>query len=176
MGTKAIYNVNSINIDDLNSSSATMKYPVGATVCIKDEDKAQPDEYMYVKAHAAFSTVGTPFAIECGSGGSAEVVTAAPTEQVSGVKLGFNTSAITSGEYFWAQTAGVITAAAGTVAAGDHVEVLAAGTTVVVDGTSGSTVHSTKSIGIAKTATSEGQITMVVAPQRVVEVAAAPGV
>lgn len=171
---KAIYNVNSINIDDLNSSSATMKYPIGATVCIKDEDKAQPDEYIYVKAHAAFATAGTPFAIECGSGGSAEVVTAAPTAQASGVKLGFNTSAITSGEYFWAQIGGELTAAASAgIAAGDHVEVIAAGTTVIVDGTTGSTVHSTKSIGIAKTAVSGGEITLVIAPGRTVEIAAA---
>jgi hypothetical protein len=51
--------------------------------------------------------------------------------------------------------------------------VLAAGTTVVVDGTSGATAHSIKSIGIAKTATSGGQITMAVVPERVVKVEAA---
>jgi len=68
-----------------------------------------------------------------------------------------------------------LTAAAGTVAAGDHVEVLAATTTVVVDGTTGSTVQSTKSIGIAKTATSSGSIDLVVIPGRTVQIAAAPG-
>lgn len=175
MANKAIVNLNAINIDDLDSSSSTMKYPVGSVVTIKESGKAQPSEFMYVKAHAAFSTVGTPFAIECGSGGDAEVVTAAPTAQASGVLVGFNTSAITSGEYFWAQTAGVITAAAGTVDAGDHVEVLAAGTTVVVDGSTGSTTHSTKSIGIAKTATSGGQITMAVVSGRTVQVDAGGG-
>jgi len=176
MAYKAINNIQAVDLDSLDASSSTKEYPLGTVIEVNDTSKGGVSQFMYVKAHAAFATVGTPFAIECGSGGDAEVVTAAPTEQVSGVKIGFNTTAITSGEYFWAQTAGVITAAAGTVAAGDHVEVLAAGTTVVVDGTTGSTAHSTKSIGIAKTATSGGQITMAVVPERVVEVAAAPGV
>ena len=176
MTYKALNNISAVDLDDIEKESATKKYPLGTVINVNDTSKGGVSQFMYVKAHAAFATVGTPFAIECGSGGDAEVVTAAPTEQVSGVKIGFNTVAITSGYYFFAQIAGVITAAAGTVAAGDHVEVLAAGSTVVVDGTTGSTAHSTKSIGIAKTATSGGTITMAVVPGRTVQVAASsPG-
>jgi len=175
MTYKAINNLQTIDIDSLDTPSAIKEYPLGTILSVNDTSKGGESQFMYVKSHAAFATIGTPFEIQAGSGGDAEVVTAAVAEIVSGAKIGFNTTAIGSGEYFWAQIAGVLTAAAGTVAAGDHVEVLAATTTVVVDGTTGSTVQSTKSIGIAKTATSSGSIDLVVIPGRTVQIAAAPG-
>ena len=175
MAYKAINNIQAVDLDSLNAGSTTKEYPLGTILPVNDTSKGGESQFIYVKAHAAFATVGTPFEIQAGSGGDAEVVTAAVAEIVSGAKIGFNTTAISSGEYFWAQIAGVLTAAAGTVAAGDHVEVLAAGTTVVVDGSTGSTVQSTKSLGIAKTATSSGSIDLVIIPGRTVQVAAAPG-
>ena len=175
MTYKAINNLQTIDIDSLDTPSAIKEYPLGTILSVNDTSKGGESQFMYVKSHAAFATIGTPFEIQAGSGGDAEVVTAAVAEIVSGAKIGFNTTSIGSGEYFWAQIAGVLTAAAGTVAAGDHVEVLAATTTVVVDGTTGSTVQSTKSIGIAKTATSSGSIDLVVIPGRTVQIAAAPG-
>ena len=69
MATNAIYNINSIDADDLTPASASMKYPVGAALVIKEEGKAQPSGFLYVKAHAGFATVGTPFEITAGSGG-----------------------------------------------------------------------------------------------------------
>ena len=165
MGTKAIYNVNSINIDDLNSSSATMKYPVGAKVCIKDEDKAAPDEYIYVKAHENLS-LGQPVNVIEGSGGNAEIVTDEFVEIAvgAGELIGYPTTDVTSGHYFWAQISGVITAAAGTVAAGDYVRVIEGGSTVVVDGETGATTRGATSWGLAKTATSGWLATIVVMP------------
>ena len=175
MTYQAINNIAAIDLDSLDTPSATKEYPLGTILSVNDTSKGGESQFMYVKSHAAFATTGTPFEIQAGSGGDAEVVTAAVAEIVSGAKIGFNTTAVGSGEYFWAQIAGVLTAAAATVAVGDHVEVLAAGTTVVVDGTTGSTVQSTKSIGIAKTATSSGSIDLVIIPGRTVQVAAAPG-
>ena len=171
MGNKAIYNINAINVDDLNTSSSTMKYPVGSEVVIKDSSSAMPQTYIYVKAHAALS-LGQPITIQEGSGGDAEIVTVAVAafSDGQGLLIGFPLAAITSGDYFFAQISGVITAAAGTVAAGDHVKVLDAGTTVVVDGSTGSTTRSAKTIGIAKTATSGGTASIVVMPNRRVHV------
>ena len=169
MANKAIYNINAIDIDDLAKSSATMEYPVGAKITIKDSSSAQPGEYIYVKAHSTL-TQYAPYGIEPGSGGNAEVVTAAPATIASGAIIGFALAAITSRHYCWLQLSGVITAAAGTVAAGDHVEVLNTGTTVTVDGSTGSTVNSIYSIGIAKTATSGGTITLAVLPSRTVAI------
>jgi hypothetical protein len=172
MGNKAIFNLNAIDIDDLNASSATMDYPVGSEIVIKDSTSAMPQTYIYVKAHSGLA-LGQPIALIEGSGGDAEMVTVgvATFADGQGTLLGFPLAAITSGHYFFAQISGVITAAAGTVAAGDHVEVLNGGSTVVVDGTSGSTTRTANSVGIAKTATSSGTASIVVMPGRRVHVA-----
>jgi hypothetical protein len=174
MGAKAIFNLNAIDIDALDASSATMEYPVGSQIVIKDSASAMPQTFLYVKAHAGLS-LGQPIQIIEGSGGDAELVTVAVATNTTGqgALIGFPLATITSGHYFFAQITGVITAAAGTVAAGDYVEVLNGGTTVVVDGTSGSTTRSEKSIGIAKSATSGGTITLSVMPGRRVHIASA---
>ena len=76
-------------------------------------------------------------------------------------------------ELYSDSTAGILVAAAAAgIAAGDHVEVINAGTTVIVDGTTGSTTQTTRSIGIAKTATATGAIDLVVLPSRTIEIAA----
>jgi hypothetical protein len=174
MAYKAINNIQAVDLDSLNASSATKEYPLGTVIEVNDTSKGGVSQFMYVKAHAAFATVGTPFQIVSDDGGDAEIVTKANATLANGAKIGFNTTAITSGEYFWAQIGGVLTAAASAgIAAGDHVEVLNTGTTVVVDGTTGSTVLTTKSIGVAKTAVSGGEITLVILPGRTVEIAAA---
>ena len=103
-------------------------------------------------------------------GSNSDIDAVAAFENGQGLLIGFPLAAITSGDYFFAQISGVITAAAGTVAAGDHVKVLDAGTTVVVDGSTGSTTRSAKTIGIAKTATSGGTASIVVMPGRLVHV------
>ncbi len=173
MATKAIFNINAIDIDDLDASSATMKYPVGSQIVIKDSSSAMPQTFLYSKAHATLA-LGQPVMLQEGSGGDAELVTVAPDtfEDGQGELIGFSKAAITSGHYFFAQISGVITAAAGTVAAGDHVEVIKGGTTVIVDGTTGGTSRTANTVGIAKTATADGLITMSVMPNRRVHVKA----
>ncbi len=165
MGNKAIFNLNAIDIDDLNASSATMDYPVGSEIVIKDSASAMPQTYIYVKAHATL-VLGQPVNLIEGSGGDAEMVTAEFVEIATGAGelIGYTTTAVTSGHYFWAQISGVITAAAGTVASGDYVQVLEGGSTVIVDGTTGSTTRNSTSCGLAKTATSGGLASIVVMP------------
>lgn len=173
MAYKAINNLQTVDLDSLDTPSSTKEYPLGTVLPVNDTSKGGESQFMYVKAHAAFATIGTPFEIQSGSGGNAEAITSAPATIVSGAVLGFNTTAVTSGYYFWAQTAGILVAAAAAgIAAGDHVEVINAGTTVIVDGTTGSTTQTTRSIGIAKTATATGAIDLVVLPSRTIEIAA----
>ena len=93
---------------------AGILFSISATAMMAE----QWDTLTQFEEYAAFATIGTPFEIQAGSGGDAEVVTAAVAEIVSGAKIGFNTTAIASGEYFWAQIAGVLAAAAGTVECG----------------------------------------------------------
>ena len=173
MAYKAINNLQTINIDSLDTPSATKEYPLGTMLPINDTSKGGESVFIYVKAHAAL-VLGQPVCLIEGSGGDAELVTVAPATFADGQGnlIGFPTTAVTSAYYFWAQISGVITAAAGTVAAGDYVEVLNAGTTVVVDGMTGMTTRGAQGIGIAKSATSSGTITMVVMPDRRVHIAA----
>ena len=167
MAYKAINNIAAVDLDDINKESATKKYPLGTIVKVNDTSKGAESTFMYVKSHAAL-TLGQPVTLVEGSGGDAEVVTEANATVSAGmgVKIGFPVVAIQSGYYFFAQISGVITAAAATVAAGDHVEVEDGDTTVRVDGTSGSTTRTVRSIGIAKTATSGGTADIVVMPER----------
>jgi hypothetical protein len=172
MAYKAINNLQTVDLDSLNTPSSTKDYDLATTLPVNDTSKGGESVFIYVKAHAGLSK-GQPIQLVEGSGGDAELVTAsvATFSDGQGIQIGFPTTTVTSGYYFWAQISGVITAAAGTVAAGDHVEVLNGGTTVVVDGTSGSTTRSAQSIGIAKTATSSGEADIVVMPGRRVHIA-----
>jgi hypothetical protein len=172
MSYKALNNLQAVNLDSLDTPSATKEYPLGTRIGVNDTTKGGESVFMYIKAHEALS-LGQPIQVVEGSGGDAEVVTAsiATLGDGQGALIAFPTTAVTSAYYFWGQISGVITAAAGTVAAGDHVEVLNGGTTVVVDGTSGSTTRSVRSIGIAKTATASGTASIVVMPGRRVHIA-----
>ena len=173
MTYRALNNMQAIDIDSLDTPSSTKEYPLATTLHVNDTAKGGESVFIYVKSHAGLSK-GQPIQLVEGSGGDAEFVTASVSEfeDGQGAQIGFPTTTVTSGYYFWAQISGVITAAAGTVAGGDHVEVLNGGTTVVADGTSGSTTRTAHSIGIAKTATSGGEADIVVMPGRRVHIAA----
>ena len=165
MTYRALNNMQAIDIDSLDKPSATKEYPLGTQIEINDTSKGQASVFVYAKSHAALS-LGQPVNLIEGTGGDAELVTAAFVEIATGAGelIGYSTTAVTSGYYFWAQVSGVITAAAGTVAAGDYVQVIESGTTVIVDGTTGSTSRASTSCGVAKTATSGGLATIVVMP------------
>ncbi len=169
MAYKALNNLQTIDLDSLDASSATKEYPLGTVITVNDTAKAAAGEFMYVKAHAGFATVGTPFEIVAGSGGDAEVVTKAIATLASGAKIGFNTTAITTAHYFWAQTAGVLTAAAKAgITAGDFVKVDNTETDVETDGTT----LTVNSIGIAKTSTASSAVTLAIIPGRTVTISA----
>ena len=112
-------------------------------------------------------SLGQPVNLIEGTGGNAEVITSSFVAVTSGQGelIGYPITAVTSGYYFWAQISGVITAAASPgIAVGDHVQCIASGTTIIVDGTTGATTRNATSCGIAKTATSGGTATIVVMP------------
>ena len=164
MSYKAINNIDAID-DSLQNPSATAEFKLGSPLPINDTTKGQESVFIYCKSHAALN-LGQPVNLIAGTGGDAELVTAAFSEVSTGAGelIGYPLTAVPSGYYFWAQISGVITAAAATVAAGDHVQCLESGTTVVVDGTTGSTTRAATSCGIAKTATSGGTADIVVMP------------
>ncbi|MAF36916.1 hypothetical protein CL622_07400 [archaeon] len=169
MAYKALNNLQAVDLDSLDASSATKEYDLGTIIPINDSSKAAVGEFIYVKAHAGFATVGTPFEIVNGSASESEVVTKAIATLASGAQIGFNTHAVTSGEYFWAQISGVLTAAAKAgISAGDVVKVDNTETDVETDGTT----LTVNSIGMAKTATADSAITLAIIPGRTVTISA----
>lgn len=169
MAYKAINNLQTIDIDSLDAGSATKEYPLGTIITINDTSKAAVGEFIYVKAHAGFATVGTVFQIVSSDGGDAEVVTKAIATLASGAQVGFNTTAITTAHYFWAQISGVLTAAAKAgITAGDFVKVDNTETDVETDGTT----LTVNSIGMAKTSTADSAVTLAIIPGRTVTISA----
>ena len=169
MSYRAINNIQAVDLDDIDKESASKKYPLGTIIDVNDTSKGGVSQFMYVKSHAAFATVGTPFEIVAGNGGDAEVVTKAIATLAHGAKIGFNTVAITSGYYFFAQIGGQLTAAAKAgITAGDFVKVDNTETDVETDGTT----LTVNSIGIAKTNTASSAITLQIVPGRTVTISA----
>ena len=169
MTYRALNSMQAVDLDSLDSSSAAKEYPLGTIISVNDTSKGAASEFTYVKAHAGFATVGTPFEIVAGSGGDAEVVTKAIATLASGAKIGFNTTAITTAHYFWAQTAGELTAAAKAgITAGDFVKVDNTETDVETDGTT----LTVNSIGMAKTSTASSAVTLAIIPGRTVTISA----
>lgn len=131
-------------------SSAIGPYPLGFVWEVQDD--AAPNavkKYMYVKSHTTL-TQYQPYTVVFANTSQAEVVTAAPVTLASGVTPCIPQVAFTSGYYGFVQIFGACSAllANETHVAGDYLELLTTGTTLIVDGTSGSTAYSAKGIAI----------------------------
>lgn len=142
----------SICEDDLTTPTSTKNptYPLGAIyTCVDSDDASVIQQYMYVKSHAALTQYQPYVVVASGTSGS-EFVTAAPATLASGVTVCVPQVAFSSGYYGFVQIQGKMTAklANETHVAGDFLELLNAGTTFIVDGTSGSTAFSVKSVAV----------------------------
>jgi hypothetical protein len=138
----------SINESDLGSTSVSPLYPLGKEIVIKDSAYGNAvKKFMYVKAHTNL-TQYQPYTVVFSNVSGSEVITAAPATLASGVTVCVPKVAIASAYYGWVQIFGDCTVklAAETHVAGDYLELLNAGTTFMVDGSSGSTVYSVKSV------------------------------
>jgi hypothetical protein len=147
-----IFNPNAIFEGDLTTPTLEKNptYPLGAIYNVVDTNNPSAiEQFMYVKSHAAL-TQYQPYTVVGASTASAEVVTAAPATLASGVTVCIPQVAFTSGYYGFVQIFGACTAklAAETHVAGDYLELLTTGTTLIVDGTSGATAFSAKSVAV----------------------------
>jgi len=125
----------------LDATSTSALVPAGTTV------ETDGKEFTYVKTHAAALTAYQPYILDHNG---TNVASAAPTTGAATVCV--PQQAIASGSYGWVQTKGDATCKIGaeTYVAGDYLQILNAGTTAVVDGTTGSTVELVTSAGVAK--------------------------
>lgn len=148
----------SIDKDDLTRPSSSRKYSLGEVyVDYSSTDSIKP-KYVYVKSHGAL-TASQPYQVSYSNTVGSEVISKAPATISSGACIGVASVSVSSGDYVWLQYGGKASVlCTDTVAAGDFVEVINAGTGLKLDGgVSGSTVEAATSVGIAVTAGSGAQ-------------------
>ena len=133
------------DMSDLTTPSSTRKYALGKIVTVEDDDYQVRQQFIYVKSHTTL-TAYQPYVLNYGSTAGAEVVTAAPlTNSAPGSQVVVPQVAFTSGYYGFVQIEGDCKAlmTTETYALGDILQLVTAATTLVVDGSTGSTTWST---------------------------------
>lgn len=154
--------------EDLTKATDSKQYPLGGIFTDYSSSDAIKPVYVYVKAGSAL-TKYQPYQLSISNTLSGEVTTKTPVTYAFGAQVGFPQGDVPNGYYAWLQIGGKATVATtDTVAAGDYVEVINAGTGVKLDGgTTGSTVESVQSLGIATTATDSGNATVILSGNKV---------
>lgn len=132
------------------TSSINPAYKLGAIYSMADSDNPSTVKlFMYVKAHTTL-TVYQPYTVVCTNTAGAEVTTAAPATLAGYVTVCIPQVAFTSGYFGFVQIFGQCTAKLSNQphVPGDYLELLNAGTTLIVDGTSGSTAFTTNGVAV----------------------------
>lgn len=142
------------NQSHLTTPTSTQVYQLGIVVSTIDEDTKAVHKYMYVKAHTGL-TAYQPYIIGNSATAGSEVITAAPaTLGAPGSLVCVPQVAITSAYYGFVQIEGTATCllTAETYAVGDTMQILNAGTALVVDGSTGSPATTVNTSAICKEA------------------------
>lgn len=124
---------------------AAAKYNIGAEVTVAKDGVAIPTTYKYVKAAAAL-TAYQPYVLKETADG---VTTAGPATSSVTKLIGIPQVGIASAYFGWVAIKGECKAKTGIQAKGDTLEVLNSGTTLVVDGSSGTPVETANTVGIS---------------------------
>jgi hypothetical protein len=135
----------SIDDDFMKQTSSTPEFNIGEEVIIANDNVGIPTTYKYVKAASALVAY-QPYVLVMNADG---VTTAAPATSAVAKIIGIPQAAIASGSYGWVAIKGKCKAKTGIQAKGDTLEVLNAGTTLVVDGSSGTPVETAGTVAIS---------------------------
>lgn len=154
--------ITSIDTDDLTNPSSARKYDLGVRFVDFSSSDAIKPEYIYVKASGAL-TQFQPYQVSVSNTVNGEVTTKAPVSTLSGATIVVPQVAVSLDFYCFVQYKGIATVlTTDTVAPGDYVEVIDAGTGLLLDGgTTGNTVEGEQSVGVASTATDAGSASIV---------------
>lgn len=134
-----------INDDFIKETSTTAKYNAGEEVTIAPDGVSIPTTYKYVKAASAL-TANQPYVLVNNADG---VTTASPATSTVTKIIGVPQVAIASGSYGWVAVKGLCQAKTGIQAKGDTLEVINSGTTLIVDGSSGSPAETANTVAIS---------------------------
>lgn len=134
-----------INDDFVKEVSTVAKYNAGVEVEVAPDQVSIPTTYRYIKAASAL-TANQPYVLVNDAAG---VTTAAPATSTVTKYIGVPQVAIASGSYGWVAVKGLCKAKTGIQAKGDTLEVINSGTTLIVDGSSGSPAETANTVAIS---------------------------
>lgn len=154
----------SIADDFMNQTHTNPIYNQGAEVEIADSETGYATTYKYIKASANLTAYQPYVLVEK----SVSIGTANPaTSSVSKI-IGIPQTAIAYGSYGWVAIKGACKAKTGIQAKEDTLEVINSGTTLIVDGSSGSPAETANTVAIsAQTATAAATVNVVLLGKRV---------
>lgn len=124
---------------------AVAQYNIGAEVTVAKDGVSIPTTYKYVKA-AANLTAYQPYVLVDNADG---VTTASPATSTVIKLIGIPQVNITTAYFGWVAVKGACKAKTGIQAKGDTLEVINSGTTLIVDGSSGSPAETANTVGIS---------------------------
>ena len=157
-----------IDNDFVKEVSTVAKYNQGLEVEIADSATGYTTTYKYIKASAAL-TANQPYVLV---EKAEEIGTASPaTSSVSKI-IGIPQVAIASGSYGFVAIKGLCKAKTGIQAKGDTLEVINSGTTLIVDGTSGTPAETVGTVAISAEAAAAAATVNVVLLGKRVQIAA----
>lgn len=134
-----------IDEEFISEVSTVAKYNIGAEVSIAADGVSIPTTYKYVKA-AANLTAFQPYVIAESADGA---TTASPATSTVTKIIGIPQVNIASGSYGFVAIKGACKAKTGIQAKGDTLEVINSGTTLIVDGSSGSPAETANTVAIS---------------------------
>lgn len=137
--------------------STIAQYNIGAEITVAADQVTIPTTYKYVKA-AANLVANQPYVLVNNADG---VTTANPATSTVAKIVGIPQVAIASGSYGWVAIGGLCQAKTGIQAKGDTLEVLNSGTTLVVDGSSGSPAETAGTVAISCEAAASAGVVLV---------------
>lgn len=152
-----------ISAEAVKTVNSAPMYNVGTEIAVAENLVAQATVYKYVKASVKLAKYA-PCALEQKADG---IGAAAPATSTVAKIVGIPQVEIPAGSYGFVAIEGPCVAATGTQAAGDTLEVLNGGTTLVVDGTSGTPVETAGTVAVSAAAPEGGNAKVVLLGKRV---------
>ena len=154
--------------DFMTKVSTVAQYNIGAEVTVANDATGFETTYKYIKASAAL-TAYQPYVLV---NKAEEIGTASPATSSVPKIIGIPQVAIASGSYGFVAIKGLCKAKTGIQAKGDTLEVLNSGTTLVVDGSSGSPAETVGTVAISAEAAAAAATVDVVLLGKRVQIAA----
>ena len=131
--------------DFIQETSSVAEYNIGEEVTIINDGDSMPTTYQYVKAATALTAYEPVVLVNDADG----ITTAAPATSSVIKLIAIPQTAIASAYFGWVAVKGACKAKTGIQAKGDTLEVINGGSSLIVDGSSGSPAETANTVAIS---------------------------